>query len=785
MKKLDIRLLRLIKNVKGQFISITVMVILALITYVSFSMVSDNLSDSIFKYYEVTNFSDIFIEVVRIPQKAIDQLHNIEGIEIAQGRISIDVPLRVNNPNEKVRVRVVSYPKVTKVINDLYVLDGRELQDNSKAAVVLQQFSDARGINLGDKVVPYIAGREYHLEVVGIVGSPEYIYLMENEQALLPAPEKFGIIYVTEDFAQSVFGYQGSYNEVMIKIKDEYANRIDNIIDEIEDQLDRYGVKQTVKRDDQLSHNMMMQEIDQLDKTSTVITLLFLGVAAVITGVMLSRIVKSDRMAIGIMKALGYSNLSILEHYSKFSLSIGLAGSVIGILLSIPISRALTDLYIIFMNIPMFQMRVYYVYFLYGIFIASAFCVISGLVGARSVLKILPADSMRPELPKAGGRIWIENIKTVWNRVPFSWKMVIRNILRNKRRAVFLILGIALTYGMTLVPIFMSSVWNNIFMLQYGEFQTMDYNIDFAIPMNNNALRELSQIIQAERIEPKAEVHFELRNGWKKKAVSIIGIPIDTNFYHFKSPAGKPINLPETGIVLADRLANNLGVRLGDKIAVKSFIPDKGDNLVEVKGITIQYLGTNAYMSIEAMNGLLGEKNIITGALISSNDEIVSKLQNVKNIQQIQSIENMKNSFLEFLNMIIYSVGVLLLFGGILGFALIYNVTIISISERVMEFSSLRVMGYYKKELFKIIARENAVVTVLGVILGMPLGCGMCIGIVAGLDVDIVSIPVIITPINYTLTAIATVSFIIIAQLATVRKINQLNFIDALKNRIS
>ncbi len=785
MKKLDVRLFRLIKNAKGQFISLSVMVILALTIYVSFSMVADNLNDSIFSYYEETRFGDIFIEVVKIPKTAIDKLHSIEGIEKAEGRISQDVPLRVEDPNEKVRVRVVSLPKEKGGLNSIYKLEGSDLKDHAKSVMVLQQFADARGIAPGDKIVPYIAGREYPLDTAGIVGSPEYIYLMENEQALLPAPEKFGVIYVNEDFAQSVFGYQGSYNEVMIKIRDDYGDRIDHIADAIEDELERYGVKRIVKREDQLSHSMMMQEVEQLEVMAATITVLFLMVAAVIINVMLSRIVKNDRMSIGVMKALGYGNFSILLHYTKFSVLIGLVGSLIGIIFSIPLSEAFTNLYIMYMNIPMFEMKIYGAYFVYGIVLTSVFCVLSGLMGARSVLKILPADSMRPEAPKAGGRIWLERVKIIWKHISFSWKMVIRNIMRNKKRALFLVAGIALTYSITMVPTFMSSVWNNLFKLQYGEFQTMDYNIDFAVPMNQSALTELTKLIQIDDMEPKVEVPFELRNGWKKKAVSVIGIPKDTVFYHFRNPKGEPIHLQDQGIILSENLAKSLGVHIGDEIILKNFMPDKEDKSIRVKGITKQYLGANAYIALEAMREVMGEKGIVTGAIINSQDEVVSKLKDVKNIKQVQSVQDMKNSFLEFMDMMIYSVGVFMLFGGILGFAIVYNVTIISISERTMEFSSLRVMGFDKKEIYKMITKENGVMTVLGVLIGMPLGYSMCQGMVTSLSTDLYTIPLVIEPANYAVTAAATMFFVTLAQLATIRKIYRLNFMEALKNRIS
>ena len=785
MKKLDVRLLRMIKNSKGQFISISVMVVLALTIYVSFSMVADNLYNTIYHYYDITNFGDVFVDVVKIPKAAIDHLYTIEGIEGAQGRISSDVPLRVEDPNEKVRVRVVSLPKEEGGINSIYTIEGREVQESGKTTAVLKQFYDARGMKLEDKITPYIAGREYPLDIVGVVGSPEYIYLMENEQSLLPAPEKFGVLYVTEDFAQSALGYQGSYNQVMIKIKDDYIHQIDRIVEEIEDQLDRYGVKRTIKRKDHLSHSMLMQEIESLESMSTVITLLFLIVAAVIINIMLSRIVKNDRMSIGVMKALGYKNLDVIGHYTKFSLLIGLVGSIIGIILSIPLSGAFTKLYMFYFNIPMFQMQVYYIYIVYGILLSSIFCIISGLLGARSVLKIMPADAMRPEAPKSGKRIWLEQVKFIWSRISFSWKMVIRNILRNKKRAAFLMLGISLTYAITMVPIFMSSVWGNMFKLHYGEFQTMEYNIDFAKPMSSNVLMELRQIIDVDYMEPKTEVPFELKNGWRKKVVAVIGVEKGTEFYNFKSLSGQRIDVPDSGIILAEGLAKILGADIGDEILVKNFMPDKEDRYVEVKGITQQYLGINAYMEIEGLNELFGEKEMITGALLNSKDEVVPILRDIKNIGQVQSVTDMMNSFLEFMDTIIYSMGVMMLFGGILGFAIVYNVTVISISERLMEFSSLRVLGFDKREIYKMITRENGLITILGILAGIPLAYGLCAGMVSGLSTELYSIPLIINPSSYVITAMATIFFVVAAQLATIRKIYKLNLLDALKSRIS
>lgn len=785
MKKLDLRLLRSIKNSKGQFISITVTIIVAIVIFVSFSMVADKLRNSIFRYYDITNFSDITARVSKIPASAVEDLLSIEGIEDVQGRVVADVPLRVEDPDEKVRVRIVSVPPEDDSINRLYTIAGEEIGGSLNSAAVIQQFFVGREMSFGDIITPYIGGKTYPLEVVGEVGSPEYIYLMENEQTLLPEERGFGIIYVTEEFAQSTLGFQGSYNDIVIKVSDAYQGRIDSIVDQLEDELERYGVSSVVKREDQLSHSVMMQEVDSLGVMSTAMTVVFLFVAAIIISIMLSRLVRKDRMAIGVMKAIGYTDKQVLLHYVKYAVLIGVAGSFIGVLISIPVSVALVKLYIQYMNVPVLDTSMDPMYFVYGITLTTSFCVAAGLFGSRSVMSIDPAEAMRPEAPKAGKRIFLEKIKSVWSKISFSWKMVIRSISRTKRRAVFLAIGIALTYAITMLPVYMATIWNTLLDKQYGELQKMDYSIDFAVPLSTNVMLDIKQLTDIDVIEPKIEMPLQVKNGWRKKTISVIAVPNDTVMYGFMNSTGTSLELPEEGLFLSDILARILNVKTGDFVEVKGFLPGIDEKELQVKGIVEQYLGANAYMDIRQMYRILEEDGIATGAYVLTNSDITADLKDIKNIRAVQSVGDMQEAMLEYMDMIIASMGTMMLFGGILGFAIVYNITTVSINERLMEFSSLRVMGFEKKEIFRMITRENALMTAVGIILGIPVGYGMIKALETSISTEIYTIPAIILPSTYVIALIATLIFVAIAQLATYRKIHNLNFMDALKNRVS
>ncbi|HRS20542.1 MAG TPA: FtsX-like permease family protein [Clostridia bacterium] len=783
MKKLDVRLLRMVNHSKGQFVSVTVIVAVALCIYILFSITTININNAVEQYYGETNINDIVIELMRVPQAAVDDLKSIDGISNVQGRVSVDVPLQVDDKNERVNIRIVSIPKNGGVINKLHTIKGNRSELGDDNVILLQQFANARNIEIDEVITPYINGRTHNLRVSGIAASSEYIYLMENEQSLLPALDKFGVAYVTEAFAQSVFGYRGSYNEVLIKLAEQ--KNIEDVIDIVEKKLDKYGLKRITKLEDQLSNNVLMQKIEGIEMMSSVLPVMFLMVAAIIISIMLSRIVNNDRMAIGVLKALGYSNYNILSHYTKYALAIGLAGSAAGITGGVLLSKPMSEVFVSYFNIPLSGIKVQYSYILNAIVLTSLFCIGSGLFGARGVIKIMPADSMRPEAPKSGKRIILERLTILWRRVPFSWKMVVRNIFRNKKRFSFLVLGLALAYGINVVPLYMMNTMVSMFELQYGEYQKMDYTINFARPLSEGKITDLSHLIKADRIEPRIEYPFELANGWRKNTVAIIGIPQETAFYKFVDKESNDVKLPDKGIFITEAIAKSLNVREGESIIVKSFLPGKKDVPLKVAGIVKQYLGANAYMNIEEMRTLLLERQMITGVSVASKDNLKEKLKDVKNITTISSVDDMKQSFVEYLDTMNLAIWMYMLFGGILGFALIYNATIISISERKMEFASLRIMGFEKKDIYSMLSKENLIMALIAIIVGVPLGAGMINGMADSFSSEMITFPVIFSPRFFIQAAAATIIFAIIAQLAALRRIYNLNFIDALKSRIS
>lgn len=779
MKPLNKRVVRKLSESKLQYFAIMVVMMVGLMTYIAFNMGIYNFENSVNTYYEKSNLADLSADVVKIPKSDLKNLVNIKGVKNVEGRIKMDVPLRVEDPNEKVTVRMISVPKEQE-INQLYVVQGSVSLSDYNRAYVIEHFFDGRGIQVDDVLTPQINGKNYELKVSAEVGSPEFIYLMKDSQSLLPDFESFGVIYVNEKFAMDAFGLGESYNSLVFDVEEGY--NLEKMKTKIENVLDKYGAKSVIIKDDQLSHRIVREEIEGGKKSSQVMPLLFLVVAAVILSVMINRLVKGDRMVIGVLKSMGYTDFEVLVHYSKFAIFIGLFGSLLGIILGVYISRFFTDIYIMYYKVHYITVRYYPLYLLGGMLLATVFSLGAGFFGARNSLKIVPAESMRKEPPKSGKRIMFENTK-LWRWLNFTQKMVWRNLLRDKRRALFVATGVAITLLVVIVPLFMFSTMPEMFSYQFGELQRMDYNIDFSKPMSVDSMKIIEDQLNLDRIEGKLEYPFELQAKWRSKIVSVIGIDPDTQMYSFEDDARRRLHTHEGFVYISSGLATLLDVSAGDYLTIKNYIPGKDDARVRISGVNKQNLGTNLYMDIHLMQDLLVEKNSINGVYIDSKDDVKESLQGIKYVSTINSISDMSETFEEFMQITSASITGMLFFGFILGFAIMYNTTVMTINSRLLEFSSLRILGMSKGEIISVIIKENLLITVLGVIIGIPLSKYASEGIIDAFSTEFYTFGGTLSVLTMIQGIFITIVFILIAQLAAYQKIKKLNFIEALKER--
>lgn len=781
MKKLDLRLFRMIKTTKGQYVAVLSIIITGIFIFTAVKNSALNLRDTLDDYYETTNFADIFVTAAGLPEKLERQLAGEENIKEVDLRLSLDTRLVTGNDDERITVRAVSVDSKQNKINKLFIKKGtRTLAE--RQAILIDQFASARGIDVGDEISLSLKGREYKLRVSAIASSPEYVYMMENEQVLLPDPESFGVAFIEENYLRKISG-SSHFNEAVIKVNK--YELIDETKDYLEDTLDKYGLYRVIDRDDQLSNSMLNEEINGLEKVSGSIPLVFLVFAGIMLATMLSRIVKKDRTTIGVLKAVGFLDGEIISHYLKYAASVGIIGGFLGSIIGTLTSGAMTTMYLEFFNIPMLTVKVYYNRIITSVVLAFLFCVASGFWGIRSILKINPAEAMLPESPKQGKRIFLENLSLFWSGLSFSWRMVYRNIFREKKKFIVIAAAVSITTAMMVMTMWMNDIMDVMFVKHYTQFMKMDYNVGFDGFQDNRVLNEIKENISYNSLEGRIEFPFEIEKGKYSKTVNIIGLEEKTLFYDFTDPEVNKVSIPKEGILISSNLAKSLQANIGDRVRLKSLLPDGKEEYVSVTGIIKQSLGINGYMSLNYMNKTFLDKGIINGVYINTDDDVKGKLVDIKKIMSIQSQKDMQGIFEEFTGLIIVFMGFMIVFSGLLGFVILYSMTLMSINERTLEFSSMRVMGLTKREIFKMIIKENTVMSILGIMAGIPLGKWLIDYLGLMFSTDIYTMQGLVTPKEIITAIILTIIFIISAQLMTYAKIQKLDFMQALKNRIS
>jgi putative ABC transport system permease protein len=781
MKKLNKRLLRMIKNTKGQFFAVLSIIITGLFIFTAVNNSAMNLRDSLNSYYSITNFADIFVTAAGIPESIEREIEGRENIREADVRLSIDTRFITDNEDERITVKAVSVDGKENKINKLFIKEGRYSLTGNEV-ILIDQFAVAREINVGDEIRLSLNGREHKFKVSAIASSPEYVYLMESEQVLLPDPGNFGVVFIEEDYLRKISGSR-FFNEIVLTVNN--YEQINKTKDQLEDFLKKYGVVRVLDRNEQLSNSVMQEEIGGLETVSRSIPIVFLLFAGIMLANMLSRTVKRDRTSIGVLKAMGLTDNEIIIHYLKYAASVGILGGLLGSIIGTATSGAMTGLYLEFFNIPMLRVKIYYQRIIVSVLLSLIFCVGAGFWGVRSIIRINPAESMKPEVPKSGKRVFLENIQFLWDRFTFSWRMVWRNIFREKRKFILIAAAVAITTGLMMMTMWMNEIMDVMFVKHYTDFMKMEYNIGFNGFQDKRVINEIKEYINYSDMEGRIEFPFEIKNGRNYKIVTVIGIEEDTVFYDFHDLEGNRLKIPKDGILLSSNLAEALKASKGDKIILKSYVPDSEEKYVTVAGVLVQSLGINGYMDIDYMNREFLHKGIINGVYINSKDDVKAKLNDVKNITSIQTQGDMQKIFEEFSGLIVAYMGFMVIFSGMLGFVILYSMTLMSINERTLEFSSLRVMGFTKQEIFRMLMKENSVMSLLGIIAGIPLGKWLVNYIGVMFSTDIYTIQGVLTLKEIVPAIILTIIFIISAQLMTYVKIHKLDFMQALKSRIS
>lgn len=789
MSVLTRKIVRTIRGNLGQTLAVSAVIMCGVACLIAFTTAHRNLVLTKGAYYAENSFADFEIMLERAPNTVLFKLEEIPGVRRVRGRVVEEAKLDLGNGRQARTGRLVSMPRrAGPVINNVVVTEGRYFEQSSDNEVIVSSdFAEKNELRLGETLDVTVNGRRHTLRIVGFGKSPEYIYIIRSIQDMIPSPERFGILWVTEEFAESAVAMQEACNNIVGIVDD--PEQLDAVLESAETILDAYGVFGTIKAEDQVSNQFVSNEIKGLESTMRVIPPIFLGIASLVIAILMNRMVRNERTQIGLMKAYGHSNASVALHYLQYAAILGLIGSAAGGLLGQWSARQMMGIYGQFYQFPELYNRFYPDVLMRGTVIAVFFALAGAGLAARQAARIHPAESMRPEAPKTARRSGLERFPALWRRLSFTSKMIARNIARHPFRAGLNAFGVMVSCGLLIIGLFMLDAVEYLIRFQFEISQRQDARVTLITERGEAAYREVARYDHVRAAEPQLQYPFEMRNGWHKKDVLVIGLPEGGRLQRLLDADEQEVAIPKRGLVLSEHVAAKLGVEVGDSIQIEPLLGkiDIEKEIVVAK-IVKQYFGSSAYMNLEALSDVLGESLALNAVLVKvdpgTEAELVEHVRDVPGVATVEirkdAHENLKKTLGRQMAISAFTT---ILFAGIISFSVIYNVTTVSLAERQRELASLRILGFSRQEVGRILFHENFITGAIGLALGVPFGAAACRIIIKAFDTDLFRLPYYIENSTILVALGLSTSFIVFANLAVRRKLAHMDLIEVLKSR--
>jgi putative ABC transport system permease protein len=786
VKALDRKLLRDLSQMAGQVITIALVVACGIASYVATKGTYYSLLYARDTYYERYRFADVFAQLERAPESLRARIEALRGVARAQTRVVKPISIPIEGMAEPAVADLVSLsPGGEALLGNLALRGGRMVEPGrNDEVVVLEAFAHAHGLRTGSRLPAVIAGVRRELRVVGIALSPEYVFSVARGQ-LLPDPRHFGVLWMDRDVVAAAFHMEGGFNDLLVRLQPGASQS--GVIDGLNRLLEPYGGYGAHGRDKQLSYNALRGELAQLETMTTLLPSIFLGVAAFLINVVLSRMVQLQRGEIAVLKAVGYDNAQVGVHFMKLVCVIVLGGALLGLGVGAWLGGLMTGLYTKYFHFPSLHYRLEPRLLLLALSSSLASASLGALGAVRAVMRLPPAEAMRPPAP-ASYRQGLSGRLRVTLLFGQSARMVLREIERKPLRALLSALGVAMAVAVLVAGRFGADAVDWFMRVQFELSQREDLNVTFRRALPERALRELAHLPGVLRAEGLRMVPVRYRFGARSRESALFGHPANAELRRVLDRDGHPSELPSHGLLLTSTLATILGARVGDTVVVELLEGERRQHLLAVTGLVDEVFGLYGHMQSDALSRVLNQEPMISLALLSVDPAKRKELERAliarPDVLGINRLDNMVEQFRQQTagQMRVTSL-ILTLFAAIIAAGVIYNNARIAISTRSRDLASLRVLGFRRGEISAILLGEMAVQVLAALLPGMLLGGLIAQLMMAGADPEMYRFPVVISARTYSFAALVTVVASLASALVVRNKLDQLDLIGVLKSR--
>lgn len=773
-------------HLRGQVIAAALVVACGVAAFLSMRATYESLLGARDDYYRAYRFADVFAQLKRAPAGLVAGIARIPGVALVRARIVIQVTLDVPGLDEPATGRLVSIPeRPVPMLNDLALRAGRYIGPRSGDEVIVSEpFAAANGLKPGDAVGAVINGRRRRLRIVGVALSPEYIYEV-GSGTLFPDNRRFGVLWMGEKELAAAYNMEGAFNDVALSLA--RGGSEEEVIERLDLLLARYGGLGAYGRADQLSHRFIADEIGQNRVSSTFVPGIFLGVAAFLLHIVLSRLTAIQRGEIGLLKAFGYGNQEIGLHYLKLALVTVGVGLALGGALGVFVGRWLTAVYRDYYRFPRLDFAVSPAVLSLTLLIAVAAATIGALGAVRAAVRLPPAVAMRPEPPASFHPGFLERIGLT-SRLPSSARMIVRSIARRRIKSALAVAGIACAIGILVVGRFGMDAMTYMMRVQFQVVQRDDATVAFTDPRSGDARHALARLPGVLAVEPFRSVPARLRFEHRSKRIEVTGLSARGELRRLVDARLRPVPLPGGGALLTRKLGEILRVTPGQSVTVEVLEGARPTLALQIVGLVDEPVGIGAYMDLQALNSLMREQGSLSGAYLATDPrrapELYRELKRMPAIAGVSFRDAVVRSFEQILDRSMRQVTWMeVIFACVIAFGVVYNGARIALSERGNELASLRVLGFTRREVTWLLLGEQGLLTLLAVPLGFALGAWIAWLLVRRLDTELYRIPLVLQGSALAFAVLVVAIAALLSGMLVARRIDRLDLVAVLKTR--
>ena len=736
------KMLRDIRKHKTQFLSIFLMAFLGVFVFAGVGGESVGLEVNVEDYYNDTNLADGWIYSANIDDAFLDKVDSLGATTQMERQLVIDSVADFSENN---------------TISKFYLMKGEPFDIDDEDGVWLDKsFADAKGLNVGDNITFEFEGYELEKEIKGIGYSPEYVY-HASTSSVIPDFNKMGFAYMSyKAFPMDTV----PYNVLNVKFEGTPENYNELLSDHMDGDYNSFV---------EVSVNQFAEEMDQHKMMSDIFPVVFILISMLILLTTMTRIIAHQRTQIGILKASGFKDRSIMFHYVSYGFWLVLAGSVLGLILG---PMTLPQLFYPSMSAtyklpswnPAWSMNFIYV--------AALMVIMSILVSYYSVKSISdekPADTIRPKVPKISTTGFVEKL-SIWDKLSFNVRWNWRDAKRNKFRALMTIIGVI---GCTALLVCAFGMYDGMNDLKEWEFNQINHYDSKLVIDDEATLSEIDDVAGEVDGDKIMESAIELESSSVKKSGSLLVL----NHTDLVTPTDydwNKIKIEDDEVSISQKMADMLDVDVGDTVKWHIMGSDKWVK-TKIDKIHADPTSQGLIMSSDKLDDL--DLNYTPTSIVTA--EHVDK--NYSAIKSTSSMKDMTSSWDELTEAMWLLIYILIFFASLLAIVVLYNLGLLSFTEIEREIATLKVLGFKTSALRKLLLTQNLWFTAVGFILGLPVGY-FILKIMWESSGDSFYILPSISPTNFILSAVITFALSILVNLMFSRKIKKLDMVESLKS---